>query len=499
MSAAVIAAPGRVTRERIPGSIWRIAAVVILGAFMAGLDTSLVNVGLSTVARSLSASLAATQWIASGYLLALAATLPLCGWLSRRFGPGRTWLVAIATFTLASGLCAAAPTLPVLIGARLLQGAAAGVLMPTGQSVMVRAAGRALLSRLTSTAGVALVIAPALGPGLGGLLIAHASWPWLFLVNVPVGLVALLAGVRTLPREAGSRSARLDVVGAVLLATGLPLLTWATITAGAQHALRPSTGLLGGLGLAALVTFAVSSLRTRAVSQRPPVLDLRLFRHPVYAAAQAALALSGVGLFGGLVVLPLYFEVLRHQSAQRTGELLLAYGVGTAVTMLLGGRLTGRLSGGWTAAIGLAVTLLATVPMAVLPVTVGLPTVEALTLLRGLGVGLVGAPLMTSVFGVVERESMTDAASTVNIVQRLGGALGSGIFVILLSGTTRTGITSFHLVFACMSAISLLGLAAAAVVGVLQRPRIVEPDPRAGPGERSVGTGRTRGFDPHQR
>lgn len=200
MTASVAAAPGTpAPRERIPGSVWRIATVVILGALMAGLDTSLVKVGPATIAHRLSASLADTQWITSGYLLALAATLPLCGWLTRRFGAGRTWLVAIGAFTVASALCAVAPTLPVLIGARLLQGAAAGILMPTGQSVMVRAAGRALLSRLTSTAGVALVIGPALGPGLGGLLISHAGWQWLFLVNVPVGVIAVIAGLR-IPR-----------------------------------------------------------------------------------------------------------------------------------------------------------------------------------------------------------------------------------------------------------------------------------------------------------
>jgi predicted MFS family arabinose efflux permease len=249
----------------------------------------------------------------------------------------------------------------------------------------------------------------------------------------------------------------------------LPLLTWAIIAVGAQHAVHPLTGLLGGVGLAAVVAFAVWALRPRAVSDRPPVLNLRLFHDPVYAAAQAALALSGVSLFGGLVVFPLYFEVLRHQSVLRTGELLLLYGLGTAVAMLLGGRIATRLGGGWTAAVGLAVALLATVPMAILPSTVGLPTVEALTLLRGLGVGLVGAPLMTSIFTTTGPEDLTDAASTVNIVQRLGGSLGSGLFVILLTGTTRTGIGPYHLVFAWMSAISLLGLAAAVTVAVFQR------------------------------
>ena len=476
MSAAVTAAPKgtRTPRERIPASVWRVTAVVIVGAVMAGLDTSLVNVGLDTIAHDLSASLVDAQWITSGYLLALASTLPLCGWLSRRFGATRTWLVAITAFTVASALCASAPSLPVLLIARVLQGAAAGVLVPTGQSVMARAAGRATLSRLSSTAGLALVVAPAIGPSLGGLLIAHASWQWLFLVNVPIGLAAVIAGIRFLPRDHGDRNVRVDAVGAVLLVAGLPLLSWALITIDAQHAVQLLPGAAGIAGLAAVTAFVITALRPRRADRPMPVLNLRLFRNRVYGAAQAALTLSGVSLYGGLVVLPLYFELLRHQTALQTGELLLVYGAGTALAMFLSGRIAGRLGGGWTAAIGLAITLLATAPMAVLPDTVPLATVEALTLLRGLGVGLVGAPLLTSVFTAVGREDMTDAASTMNIVQRLGGSLGSGAFVILLGSTTHPDTAAFHLVFACMSAVAALGLAAALLVGTLQQRTTAE-------------------------
>jgi EmrB/QacA subfamily drug resistance transporter len=471
MSATVVA-PGTdapASREPIPASVWRITAVVIVGAVMAGLDTSLVNVGLDTIAHDLSASLIDAQWITSGYLLALAATLPLCGWLTRRFGASRTWLVAIGAFTAASALCAAAPALPILLIARVLQGAAAGVLVPTGQSVMARAAGRATLSRLSSAAGLALVVAPAIGPGLGGLLIAHASWQWLFLVNVPIGLAAVIAGIRILPRDRGDRTARVDTVGAVLLAAGLPLLSWALITVDAEHAVHLLPGAAGLAGIVAVMAFAVGALRSRSSDRPTPVLNLHLFRDRVYAAAQAALTLSGVSLYGGLVVLPLYFEVLRHQSALQTGALLLVYGAGTAVAMFLSGRIAGRIGGGWTAAFGLAITVLATAPMAALPGDVPLGAVEVLTLLRGLGVGLVGAPLLTSVFQAVGREDMTDAASTTNIVQRLGGSLGSGIFVILLGSTTHPDAGAFHLVFACMTGVAALGLAAALLVGMFQQ------------------------------
>jgi MFS family permease len=178
----------------VPPETWRIAWVIVIGAFMAQLDAALVNVGIATISRQLSASLDTTQWISTGYLLALAAGLPVCGWLSRRAGASRLWLSALAGFTVISGLCACAPTIAVLIVLRIAQGVAGGLLVPAGQTVIGQAAGPQRMGRLMSTAGIAIVIGPALGPALGGLLIAYLSWRWLFLVNLPIGAVALLLG-----------------------------------------------------------------------------------------------------------------------------------------------------------------------------------------------------------------------------------------------------------------------------------------------------------------
>ena len=187
-------------QERLPWSAWRLAAVIAFGAFMSGLDASIVNVGLETIARDLHASIGTTQWAANGYLIALAVSLPVCGWLGRRVGVGRLWLVALAGFTVTSGLCALAGNIHQLIGLRVLQGLTAGLLIPAGQTVIGQAVGSRRLGVVMATLGVAVALAPALGPTLGGVVIHLASWPWLFLVNLPLGALALHLGLRYVPR-----------------------------------------------------------------------------------------------------------------------------------------------------------------------------------------------------------------------------------------------------------------------------------------------------------
>src|SRR5215469_6280356 len=186
----------------IPAAVWRLAAVVVLGAFMSNLDTSVVNVGLDRIGVGMHSTLGSAQWVASGYLLALAAAMPVTGWLTRRFGAGWLWLGTLAAFTLTSAACATASTMSELIMLRVLQGLAGGMLIPAGQVMLARAAGPARMGRVMSTVGVAVVLAPVVGPVVGGLLISE-SWRWLFLINAPIGVAGLIAGFFVIPRTDG--------------------------------------------------------------------------------------------------------------------------------------------------------------------------------------------------------------------------------------------------------------------------------------------------------
>ncbi|MBO4160074.1 DHA2 family efflux MFS transporter permease subunit [Micromonospora antibiotica] len=420
---------GRTPTTAVPAPVWRVAVVLASGSVMTGLDTSLVNVGIEIIGRELDASLTAMQWINSGYLLALAATLPTCGWLSRRIGTGRLWLWALAGFTLTSALCALARDADTLIAARVLQGLTGGLLIPTGMAILGQVAGSGRMGRVIAVSSVPAILAPAFGPIIGALLIDNLSWRWMFLVNVPIGIVGLLVALRVVPRGASGRAARPDLPALFLVALGLPLLTYA-ITAAMDGRGLFVAAVLAPLvvALVALVLFVHRSLRAAE-----PLMDLRLARDPVYAAAVSTVFFSSAALFGGLIVMPLYFQLGMDKDIIDTGLLLMAFSLGATVTFPVAGRLTDRYGGGIVTVVGLVVTVASTVPMAVLPSDPNVVLVEALQVVRGVGLALAGSPVVSAALARVRSHQMPDASAQVNILSRVGGAVGSAICVVVLA------------------------------------------------------------------
>lgn len=205
-----------------------VAGVVIIGAVMSILDATVVNVALNTLVRELDSTLPTIQWVISGYTLALASVIPISGWAADRFGARRVWLLAVVLFTGASILCALAWSVGALIAFRVLQGIGGGLLTPVGTAIIARAAGPQRMGRVMSLMGVPLLLGPVLGPVLGGLLLQTVSWHWIFLINVPVGAVAIVLGWRLLPRTPGRPTDRLDFVGLLLLSPGLAALIFAS-------------------------------------------------------------------------------------------------------------------------------------------------------------------------------------------------------------------------------------------------------------------------------
>src|SRR3954453_17136054 len=206
--------------------LWRIAIVVILGAIMSVLDTTIVNVALDTLSKDLDAPLDSIQWVVTGYMLALAAVIPVTGWAAVRFGARRLYMVSLVLFTAGSALCGFAWNAETLIAARVLQGLGGGMLMPIGQMILVRAAGPKNMARVMSAIGVPIILAPVFGPTLGGLLLEHAGWQGIFLVNVPIGAIAVIAALKLFPADTREEAGKLDLPGLVLVATGLVSLTY---------------------------------------------------------------------------------------------------------------------------------------------------------------------------------------------------------------------------------------------------------------------------------
>jgi EmrB/QacA subfamily drug resistance transporter len=452
-------APPRATTP-VPGSVWWTAAVLAFGSVMTGLDTSLINVAIETIGAELGASLTQTQWVNSGYLLALAAALPVTGWLSRRLGAGRLWLWSLAGFTVTSALCALATTAELLIAARVLQGLTGGLLIPAGMAILGQVAGRERMGRVIAVSSVPSILAPAFGPILGAVLIDNLSWQWMFLINVPIGLLGLLLGARAVPGGERGGGGWLDVWAALLVATGLPLLTYA-ITAAMERRTLFAPGVLVPLvaALAALAGFVARSLRAER-----PLMDLRLAGDRVYAAAASTVTFSSAALFSGLIVMPLYFQTGTGADVIRTGLLLMAFSLGAAVTFPIAGRLTDRHGGGIVTLAGLAVAVLGTVPMALLPADASLVLVEALQVVRGVGLALAGSPVVSAALARVRGDQMPDASAQVNILSRVGGAIGSALCVVVLSGaladagTPEETAAAFRLTFWWLTGITTVAL-----------------------------------------
>src|SRR5215831_916892 len=208
------------TSNRIDAYVWRISAVVIVGSIMSILDTTIVNVALATLGRELHSSIAEIQWVVTGYMLSLAAVIPVTGWAAQRFGAKRVYILSLVLFTAGSALCGLASSTTELIIFRVIQGIGGGMILPIGQLMMADAAGPERMGRVMSIVAIPAMLAPILGPTIGGLILDNASWRWIFFVNVPIGAIAVLAALRTLPNAQPGKASRLDVRGLALMATG---------------------------------------------------------------------------------------------------------------------------------------------------------------------------------------------------------------------------------------------------------------------------------------
>jgi EmrB/QacA subfamily drug resistance transporter len=410
----------------------RIAIVVIMGAIMSVLDTTIVNVALHDLSGDLHASLASIQWVITGYLLSLAAVIPITGWAVRRFSARRLYLIALIVFTAGSALCAFATSSGELIAFRVLQGVGGGMLTPIGQMILVKAAGPRNLPKVMSFIGVPIVLAPVFGPTLGGLLLQGVGWQWIFMVNVPVGIVALTLALRLLPRdEAGTAQAgRLDFTGLVLAAAGVVGVTYGlSQSESAGSVTAPSVLIPVIAGLALVTLFVLHARRTEY-----PLLDLKLFSNPAFRAASIVTFCLGAALFGAMILMPLYFQTVRGEDAIQTGLLLIPQGIGGGLGMFLSGRVTERLGAGRTSLIGGLILAAATIPFVLIGATTPFVVIGAAMLVRGIGIGLSIMPAMTAAFSVLSPEQVNDASPQLTVLQRVGGSLGTAIIAVVLQG-----------------------------------------------------------------
>jgi EmrB/QacA subfamily drug resistance transporter len=287
-----------------------------------------------------------------------------------------------------------------------------------------------------SVVGLAMILAPIFGPTIGGLLIDHLDWRWIFYVNVPVGIIGVAMGMRLLPKvEEGVERTRLDRIGLALLATGVPLLVYGLAEIGQRGTLAaPQAYAPLAIGATLVVAFVVHALRAGE-----PLLNVRLFGERSFAAAAATTFVLGAALFGAMLIMPLYFQLVRGEDAVTTGLLLIPQGIGAAIAMGVSGRLTDRVGGGRVALAGLGVTLLTTVPFVALTATTSYFDIGAAMVARGLGLGLTMMPAMTAAYARLRPADIAHATPQLNVLQRVGGSVGTALLTVVLQNGIANG------------------------------------------------------------
>jgi EmrB/QacA subfamily drug resistance transporter len=420
--------------EPLPREVWVVSAVVVIGVIMSILDTTIVNVALETLSRELNAPLNTIQWVATGYLLALATVIPLTGWMTERFGSKRIWMISVSLFGLGSALCGLAWSAESLIFFRVLQGFGGGMIMPVGMALLAQTAGPTRVGRVMSVIGVPMLLGPILGPVLGGVIVDSVSWRWIFYVNVPIACFALVLAAKLLKADAGRADAgRLDWLGLLLLSPGLGLFVFGLSESESHGGFGDPLvwgPILAGVALVAL--FVRHSMRAPR-----PLIDVRLFRVKTFSAAASTTFLVGAALFGAMIILPLYYQVARGESALTAGLLMAPQGLGASLAMPFAGSLTDRVGGGRVALVGLTILTLGTIPFAFIDASSSYLVLALLLVVRGIGIGGSMMPAMAAAYATLQGPDVPRATSALNVIQRIGGSIGTALLAVILQGEIK--------------------------------------------------------------
>jgi EmrB/QacA subfamily drug resistance transporter len=425
--------------DRLSREILVLAGVVILGMIMTVLDLTIVNVAIPTLGSDLRASIPSIQWVMTSYMLAFAAVIPVTGWAAERFGAKRVWLAALALFLAGSALAGASWSAGSLIAFRVIQGLGAGLILPVGQTILAQAAGPQRMGRVMSVIGVPMLLAPVFGPVMGGAVLGAAGWRWIFFLNLPMGAAALLAAMRLLPDARPQLGQQLDVRGLLLLCPGIAVFLYGMSEAGTN----------GGFGSRATVTAALVGLTLiglffwHAASRgENALIDVSLLRRRGFAAAAALNFLLMVGLFGSLILIPLYYQVVRHQGTLATGLLLAPQGVGAALALPLAGWLTDKAGARGVTSAGVVVAAVGMAGYTQLGPRTSYALLATLLGLIGLGLGATISPSMAAAFQALSRAETPRGTSALNAVQRIAGAIGTAMFAIILQHLITASLPS---------------------------------------------------------
>jgi EmrB/QacA subfamily drug resistance transporter len=464
---------------------WQAALVVALGVFMPVLDTTVVAVALPQMQSYFHTDRATINWVATGYFLAQAAVIPITGYLSDRIGAKSVFLGALALFAVGSGLCAIAPTEQLLIAFRVLQGIGGGALFPITFAITFRVFPPAERGAAAAVTSVPVLLAPTFGPTVGGWLTTTFDWRAIFLVNLPVGVIALVLGRfvlrgrdgdATSTLQDGARSAplapeparqRLDVPGLVLAMAGFTSLVYGISEAGNTSWTNQTVVVALIVGSSLLVAFVFTALRTS-----DPVLDVRLFRNPTFTMANVLLWSISAFLFSTLFLLPIFFQQVQGHTPLQSGAYFILQGVATAAATVLSGWLYNRVGPRILAVLGFALITIGTIGCTQLSVETTWQSLQVWLVLRGLGLGLAMTPLSTLALAIVSNRQLARASSLVNVMRQVAGAIALSVLTTYFASQTAAHMTTQPFPVAATAAlndvflVALLGCALSTVLAL---------------------------------
>jgi len=426
-----------------------ITFTVMLGLIMAIIDTTIVNVAIDTIGGNLGASVDEVSWIATGYILANVIVMPLNGWLTAMFGRKFFYAASLGIFTVASFLCGTAHSIDVLIFYRVLQGIGGGALQPTAQAILFESYPPARRGFAMAIFGLGAMVGPAVGPTLGGYIVDNASWPLIFFINVPIGIAAFILTLAYIPDSSLHEKPKggIDFLGLGLLTAGLASLQY--VLERGEHDDWFSSTTIVTLSIVAVVSLAVFIYKS--MRDKHPLVDVQVFRIPSFTIGSIIGVISGFGLYGTALILPLFFQTMLGFTAFDTGLALMPGAFATAISMMIVGRMIGKVDPRILVALGLLVFGYSTWMLGDLNAMAGYWDVFWPRVIQGFALGFLFVPLSTTSLGDIPRHELAGATGVYTLVRQLGGSFGIAILTTLLAhegaiawNVLAAGVTQSH-------------------------------------------------------
>jgi EmrB/QacA subfamily drug resistance transporter len=445
---------------------WIVATVFAFGMFMSLLDMTVVNVAIPTFAGDFKADTTTVQWVITAYLLSLAVFIPVSGWAGDRFGTKRTFMFALAVFTLGSLSCALAWNIHALIAARVIQGVGGGLLTPVGAAMLFRVFAPSERAQAGAVISIPAAVAPATGPVLGGYLVEYQSWHWIFLINIPIGVVALIVAGLFLREAKQAAPGRLDVPGFLLSASGLAILLYALAEAGTHRLDDPRVVAFALVGIALLAIFAVVELRTKE-----PLIDMRLFRDKLFRAVNIMWLPAQAAFIGVLFLLPLLLQLEMGLTPLESGLTTFPMAIGVGLIAQPVGRIYRHVGPRRLLLIGMTGLLLSTLAFLLVDLQTNLWWIRLIMFARGCSFGFIMVPAQAAAYVTIRPQDTGRATAIGSAVPQVAASFGVALIATVLSdrlthhgaaiiGTPTRALPAFHDAFLVTSMLPILAFVA---------------------------------------